>query len=132
MEAELLRDMISDRDARIIRIQRKTDGLNDRESKLQKEKGDISKDSDNQSNTYKLEKKVLTDSYQNMIIKLKDMEINFRQQGQSLHSYASVVQKDRIGDSSYIMRMQAQLCKAMHSMGICDHQIELIRSHCDN
>jgi hypothetical protein len=132
MEAELLREMISDRDARILRIRRKTEGLNDRETKLREEMTNISKESEIRCNNYKIEKNSLVDYYHNMMHMLKDMEITFRQQGQSLHSYASVVQKDRIGDSSYIMRMQAQLCKAMHSMGICDHQLDLMKTHCDN
>lgn len=132
MEAELLREMISDRDARILRIQRKTDELNDREAKLRKIKEDVTTESSSQANVHKQERKALIESYLGMIQKLKEMEINFRQQGQTLHSYASVVQKDRIGDSSYIMRMQAQLCKAMHSMGICDHQLNLLKTHCEN
>ena len=32
-------------------------------------------------------------------------------------------------DSSYVIRMQAQLCKAMHSMGILEHQLEILNQH---
>lgn len=35
-------------------------------------------------------------------------------------------------DSSMVMRMQAQLCKVMHSMGIVDNQLILLREKCND
>ena len=61
-----------------------------------------------------------------------------KQQGDSLQLYAEVIKKEAANakvsdkpDSSYCMRMQAQLCKCMHSMGIMENQTELVKSTCD-
>lgn len=43
--------------------------------------------------------------------------------------YAGAIQQEQMGDTAYVMRMQAQLCKAMHSMGILNHQFELAKKH---
>jgi len=59
-----------------------------------------------------------------------------KQQGDSLQLYAEVIKKDaakipEATDSSYVMRMQAQLCKCMHSMGIVENQMELVKETCE-
>mmetsp|Transcript_31217 Transcript_31217/g.51540 ORF Transcript_31217/g.51540 Transcript_31217/m.51540 type:complete len:278 (-) Transcript_31217:100-933(-) len=52
------------------------------------------------------------------------------QQNGGLHSYANILKEaaPEAADSSYVVRMQAQLCKAMHSMGILEHQLEILNN----
>jgi hypothetical protein len=48
--------------------------------------------------------------------------------GPSLHVYHDIMKSvatPESNDSSYVLRMQAQLCKAMHSMGMLENQLQL-------
>ena len=58
--------------------------------------------------------------------KLVTLNRDLAQQVASLHKYAEQ-ENPEAKDTSYVMRTQAQLCKAMHSMGILDHQNQLLR-----
>ena len=53
---------------------------------------------------------------------------NVIQQNGGLHVYANVLKEasPESADSSYVIRMQSQLCKAMHSMGALEHQLEIV------
>ena len=75
----------------------------------------------------------MTRRYQQVSDQLKTaveaMDMKKQQQGSSLHLYTDVmkaVATPESMDSSYVMRMQAQLCKAMHSMGIAENQLALV------
>lgn len=51
-----------------------------------------------------------------------------KKQQTALHTYQEVMKSvatPESRDSSYVLRMQAQLCKAMHSMGIMENQLAL-------
>lgn len=53
------------------------------------------------------------------------------QQNGGLHSYANMLKEaaPESADSSYVIRMQSQLCKAMHSMGILEHQLDILNKY---
>ena len=131
-EAQLLREMILDREQRIALIQLKSKEQLKKEERLRSELDQVNEQSMNNKITYQTEKTRLLHGRATAEERLEDMQRNLRQQGQSLHTYANVIQQEQMGDSSYVMRMQAQLCKAMHSMGIVDHQMELAREHSDS
>jgi hypothetical protein len=132
MEAELLRGMIADRDVRMEKIKRKCEEQATRNIQLCQQLEDISEQASKQSSLIVSEKNILMQQYKLVIDKLEQMQRDFKQQGASLKTYSkdtSAASKAGNGDASYVMRMQAQLCKAMHSLGITDHQMELAMKH---
>ena len=56
------------------------------------------------------------------------LEANVIQQNGGLHVYANILKEasPESADSSYVIRMQSQLCKAMHSMGALEHQLDIV------
>jgi len=126
-EADILRDMISDRDKRIEKIKRKTEEQRDKELVLSKQLEEIGGQVRTQLAQHDKEKKELLKDYKKVAEKLGNMQRDFMQQGASLRKYCGPVREELKNDPSYVMRMQAQLCKAMHSMGINDHQFELVQ-----
>jgi hypothetical protein len=130
-EERLLQEMIDDRDrkitqltnsaevcdAKICRIretlqQTRTDAATtrihqiQREDNLQKQKQELSK-------------------------QISILEKNILQQSGGIHVYANLLKEAsrESADSTYIIRMQSQLCKAMHSMGIMDHQLDIVNKY---
>lgn len=134
MEVEILQEMIVDRDSRIQLIQRKSDEQITKEKRLREELDQAQDRLSAQKIDHMGTKTTLLHRRQRVMEQLESMQRDLQQQGASLHTYAGVLQQqavDMVGDSSYVMRMQAQLCKAMHSMGIIDHQMELAKKHAD-
>jgi murein L,D-transpeptidase YcbB/YkuD len=129
MEAELLRGMISDREVRIAKINRKTAEQHEKVQRTAKDLEEVSEQNLKTSLELQSEKTRLLRTRQEAVESLHRMHGDLQRQGLSLQAYASVVQPEEMGDSSYVMRMQAQLCKAMHSLGIVDHQMEMSKSH---
>lgn len=132
MEAELLRDMIADRDKRIEKIKRKSHEQHEKELVLCRELEQVGAQNTQQRRSIQREKDVLARNYKIAARRLDEVQRNFRQQGASLRTYCGKVKAEQANDSGYVMRMQAQLCKAMHSMGITDHQFQLAKDHCDS
>lgn len=132
MEAELLRGMISDRDARMERIKRKTEEVAERYLQLCQQLEEVSEQVAAQTATISSERNALMRQYKSIVDKLDQLQRDFKQQGASLQTYSKDSFVTKIGnDASYVMRMQAQLCKAMHSLGITDHQMELAQKHAE-
>jgi hypothetical protein len=133
MEAELLRGMIADRDLRMEKIRRKSEEQAQRNIELCRQLETVTAEVQQQSQLISKERNQFTAQYQSVIDKLEQMQRDFKQQGASLKTYSkdtSLLGKvGANGDASYVMRMQAQLCKAMHSLGITDHQMELATKH---
>ena len=64
----------------------------------------------------------------------ESLDMKKQQQGPQLHLYNEVmkaVASPESRDSSYVMRMQAQLCKAMHSMGMVETQLAMLSNQTD-
>jgi hypothetical protein len=129
MEEELLRDMIEERDKKIVHLQ---DMLETKEAKIamiRKELEDcrIKVAEDHVAHLEEVEnlsKRRATASKGRELL-----EHSVMQQNGSLHNYAEILRVVTPGtvDSSYVVRMQSQLCKAMHSMGILEHQLEIVK-----
>lgn len=130
-EADILRDMIADRDKRMEKIKRKTEEQQGKEIVLSKQLEEVGTQVRTQSSEHEKEKRVLLKDFRKVTEKLDAMQRDFRQQGASLRKYCGPVKSELQNDPSYVMRMQAQLCKAMHSMGINDHQLELVQKQTD-
>jgi DNA repair exonuclease SbcCD ATPase subunit len=131
MEAQLLRDMISDRDKRIEKIRRKNEEFQELELKLSRDLHAVATQAKEQRVRVSKEKAKLAKENEQATAKLEALLSDFRKQGASLRTYCKDVAKEKANDSSYVMRMQAQLCKAMHTMGITDHQMELVEKHAE-
>ncbi|GAX11060.1 hypothetical protein FisN_24Lh003 [Fistulifera solaris] len=138
MEIQLLREMIQDREARMVRIQSKADDLQQKSKRLAGELEQVSKENTDSSIVLTTERTQLMHLRQKAIDQLETTERDFQRQSTSLQSFAQIVakqtsnQKDMINvDIAFVSKMQAQLCKAMHSMGILDHQMELCKKHAD-
>jgi hypothetical protein len=132
MEAELLREMIADRDKRIEKVQRKMDEQKERENQLGKELEQIRQQSFQQKEQHRQEQKEIIREYKISLEKLSSLQHDFEHQRKSLNSYLGKIRPDQATDPAFIMRMQAQLCKAMHSMGILEHQFELSKTHSES
>mmetsp|Transcript_5294 Transcript_5294/g.14874 ORF Transcript_5294/g.14874 Transcript_5294/m.14874 type:complete len:391 (+) Transcript_5294:157-1329(+) len=134
MEAELLREMITDRDRRIVLVRQKTHDLDNKEQRLLDDLDEATEASARENITYETEKSQLVQQYQQAQEQLTHMQQDMQNQASSLRSYASQAlhaDSEATIDSNYVMRMQAQLCKAMHSMGILDHQLTVAQEHAE-
>ena len=126
-EAALLRDMIADREERIGQIRQKTLEFQETAERLRDELGTVTEALQTERIERQTFKTRLLHDQAVADEQLSDMRAALQQQGASLHQYAQVVTKDKsTHDANYVMRMQAQLCKAMHALGILDHQLKLM------
>jgi hypothetical protein len=131
MEEEILQEMIRDRESQLAMIQKKLDYLTSKTTiKEQQLKETLKKYKENH-----LEQQIEIDQLNQRHSKLlgqytevkEGLDMKKQQQGTSLHVYNEIMNSltdpTASQDSSYITRMQAQLCKAMHSMGIFETQL---------
>jgi hypothetical protein len=133
MEEELLREMIRDRDIQTDLIHKKMV----EQSKKMISSAEHLKQTAAALKTSRVEQALELDQvvkrHTQRVEQLKSatesMDMKKQQQGSSLHVYTEVmkaVATPESMDSSYVMRMQAQLCKAMHSMGVAENQLSLV------
>jgi hypothetical protein len=136
MEEELLQEMIRDRETALVQIQKK---MVEQANKMERYKSQLKEVRMQQElNTVEQQQELetLVGRKHQLLMQYKeakeglDMKKQQQQQGQgaNLHIYNEVmklVATPESRDSSYVMRMQAQLCKAMHSMGMVETQLAL-------
>eukprot|EP00522_Entomoneis_paludosa_P015515 CAMPEP_0172446212 /NCGR_PEP_ID=MMETSP1065-20121228/5855_1 /TAXON_ID=265537 /ORGANISM="Amphiprora paludosa, Strain CCMP125" /LENGTH=462 /DNA_ID=CAMNT_0013197271 /DNA_START=179 /DNA_END=1567 /DNA_ORIENTATION=- len=141
MEAELLRDMIADRDRRIALVKQKTADLDSKEQRLLDDLDAATESSARENIAYESERNRMVQHNTQANEQLAAMQLDLQNQASSLATYANLVidtgngtaplhvqgNSENTLDSNYVMRMQAQLCKAMHSMGILDHQLTVAK-----
>lgn len=62
---------------------------------------------------------------------IAQLKSNVLQQNGGLHVYANILKEasPESTDSSYVIRMQSQLCKAMHCMGALEHQLDMVTKY---
>ena len=139
MEKELLNQMIHDRDRRITSIKHKMEEQQNKMAHFQEELLQIKTKRESSEIAHMDELTSLMENKEVSERALGRLQNDLKkQQGDSLQLYAEVIKKEAANskvsdkpDSSYCMRMQAQLCKCMHSMGIMENQTELVKSTCD-
>lgn len=142
MEKELLTQMIADRDRRIATIRRKMEEQDKKMIKFKDELNEIKSRRETSEMDHMTELTTLMEEKEKSERVLGRLQQDLqKQQGDSLQLYAEVIKQDAektsgsatsaATDSSYVMRMQAQLCKCMHSMGIVENQMELVKATCD-
>jgi hypothetical protein len=131
MEEELLQEMIRDRETQIKWIERKMEEQTIKMAQTKQELQGIKEALKNST----VQQQEQVDELQTRHAKLiKDYNqakeaMDMKKQQTALHVYQeamkSVATSPESKDSSYVLRMQAQLCKAMHSMGIVENQLGL-------
>mmetsp|Transcript_8415 Transcript_8415/g.16264 ORF Transcript_8415/g.16264 Transcript_8415/m.16264 type:complete len:404 (-) Transcript_8415:84-1295(-) len=129
MEAELLRGMIVDRDTRIANIERKQEELLKKEERLKDELVEAAETNSSQIIAQQTEKTALYHDQQGVLHSLANLHSHLQRQGDSLNEYSLYLQQNgdiSANDAQNVMRLQAQLCKAMHSVSIVDRQHEIL------
>ena len=124
-----MKDMIEERDKRIVHIQEVLDYKEGKIAMTRKEIEDCRKKMA-EDHVAHLEDVANLNKRKAAASKGREqLEQSVMQQNGSLHNYAEILRVVQPGtvDSSYVVRMQSQLCKAMHSMGILEHQLEIAR-----
>ena len=124
--------MISDRDDRIANIKRKQEALIVKEERLKDELAEAAETNSSQIITQQTEKTALFHGQQAVMQQLDNLHQHLLRQGDSLNEYVLFIQQNgeiAANDTQNLMRLQAQLCKAMHSMSIVDRQHNMQKEH---
>lgn len=131
MEEELLKDMIQEREKKIAQLAIKIEDHEKEISKVQEELEQFRAESTNSKLERRREIAALLKARDLGLVKLQKKEREVRNQNGSLHLYADILKEaaPESVDSSYVIRMQSQLCKAMHSMGILEHQLHIVNQN---
>eukprot|EP00521_Asterionellopsis_glacialis_P015827 CAMPEP_0195303352 /NCGR_PEP_ID=MMETSP0707-20130614/32609_1 /TAXON_ID=33640 /ORGANISM="Asterionellopsis glacialis, Strain CCMP134" /LENGTH=286 /DNA_ID=CAMNT_0040366861 /DNA_START=80 /DNA_END=940 /DNA_ORIENTATION=- len=134
MEEALLHQMIGEREARINEMKEKLRILQEEKIDAMELKLEVQKDKTSQLGQ-KFEKRV--GEYKRDQAKLKrQISTKSRElthQSASLHLYMDIMRDimPELVHSTYVIRMQSQLCGAMHAMYILDQQMEMLKKHCN-
>lgn len=130
-EEALLQDMIAERDRKIhdlvISLEAYDRKLVALREKVQQTKTDAAK-----ARIEQIDREGSIQKQNHSLAKqLSDVEKGVIQQNGGLHIYANVLKEaaPESTDSSYVIRMQSQLCKAMHCMGVLQHQLEILHDY---
>lgn len=136
MEEEILEEMIRDRDTQIKMIQTK---LELQARRMERIKDELATTREQYSKEHVDHTMVLEQSHQHYVKTVKQfkeavqaLDMTKQQQGPQLHVYneaMKAIAAPENRDSSYVIRMQAQLCKAMHSMGMLETQLAMVMAH---
>jgi len=139
MEEEILQEMIRDRESQIAMIQKK---LELQEKKLARKQELLDEVKQKYTETHAeevMEIEQLNKRHSQLLGQYKEAEegldMKKQQQGPALHVYNEIMKSltdpTESQDSSYVTRMQAQLCKAMHSMGMVETQLAMYNNQVD-
>mmetsp|Transcript_22697 Transcript_22697/g.33514 ORF Transcript_22697/g.33514 Transcript_22697/m.33514 type:complete len:265 (+) Transcript_22697:90-884(+) len=128
-EEELLRDMILDRDRTIDQLERRTSKVGQKIiDVVRKSKSITHEAAETRLSRISIEKE-LNEKISLYKQRISLLEKDLLKQNGGLHHYAQSIQEVEPGvkESSYVVRVQSQLCKAMHSMGILSGQLETVK-----
>jgi hypothetical protein len=133
MEEELLQDMIRDREKALKMIQKKLLHQSEKMEKTKSQLAEIQNGSDAHMAEQQMEIETLGQRRTKLLQQYREAKeaLDMKKQhqgGAQLHLYNEVMKSvaaPESRDSSYVMRMQAQLCKAMHSMGMVETQFAM-------
>lgn len=130
MEEALLKEMVSERDKKIAQLRAAVDEHNAKLFAKQRELENVQDESSEAKLQYRRTIASLVKKRDEGLHKIQKVEKEVRNQNGSLHVYADILKEaaPESVDSSYVVRMQSQLCKAMHSMGILEHQLAIVNS----
>lgn len=126
----MLKDMVLERDKKIAQLEA---AVQEHDKKLAECRQELQKVQDESSQSklqYRRTIASLVKKRDEGLHKIQKIEKEVRNQNGSLHVYADILKEaaPESVDSSYVVRMQSQLCKAMHSMGILEHQLAIVNA----
>ena len=134
MEEELLQEMIRDRESQLEMIRKKMDQQTKKFEAIQKQLEETKQKYVAGNMERQLEVETLTLRHSKIVSQYKEakdgLDMKKQQQGAQLHVYNEIMKSlatpEDAQDSSYVTRMQAQLCKGMHSMGMVETQLAML------
>lgn len=136
MEIELLNEMLDEREKRISLLERKRHDQDAKAQRLTRQLEIVQRENISNRLIFQTARQRLRHTNKTTTDQLRHLQRDWQQQGAaSLISLPARMRNAASGganDAAYVMRMQAQLCKAMHSMGIMEHQMELAKQHADD
>lgn len=130
MEEALLKEMVSERDKKIAQLRAAVDEHNTKLFAKQRQLEKVQDESSESKLQYRRTIASLVKKRDEGLHKIQKIEKEVRNQNGSLHVYADILKEaaPESVDSSYVVRMQSQLCKAMHSMGMLEHQLAIVNT----
>ena len=130
MEEALLKEMVVERDKKIAQLETAVEDHECKLATIQMELEQVREQSSQSKLEYRRAIAALVQKRDEGLHKIQKIEKDVRNQNGSLHIYADILKEaaPESVDSSYVVRMQSQLCKAMHSMGILEHQLAIVNS----
>jgi hypothetical protein len=142
MEEVLLQGMIRDWETQIKLIEKKMTEQTKKMDRLQKQRVELEASDATTHVSRQLELEGMRQRLQRLVQQYQQLKdsLDMKRQSQSaqaqtgMHLYNEIVKAAAVASSpdgaadqsSYVMRMQAQLCKAMHSMGMMETQLQLV------
>ena len=126
----MLKDMIVERDKKISQLEEAVEGNQKKLISRRRELEEVREKASESKLQYRRKIASLVKKRDEGLYKIQKAEKEVRNQNGSLHVYADILKEaaqDSV-DSSYVVRMQSQLCKAMHSMGILEHQLAIVNA----
>lgn len=133
MEEVFLQEMVREREKQISMIRKKLEREDKKLELTQKQLEETKKKYTENHLSHQMEMDELMQNQSKLLSQYKDvkegLDMKKQQQGPQLQVYnelmSSLATEEEAQDSSYVTRMQAQLCKAMHSMGMVETQLAL-------
>lgn len=134
MEQSTLHTMLHDRDAQISSLLHQLHSLSDNISTLQKELHHKSQSRKHQREEHTAAIQKLKEEHAEQRAHLARYEGKIKSGGGlRVHEYASLMKAaNKDVESSYVIRLQAQLCRAMHSLGVMESQLALVKENCSS
>ena len=152
MEKALLQEMIRDREICIQFLEKRLAGQEKKATRLKKEQSEIAETKQTDRDTRRAELMQLWKAYDGILSRYQDLkdELDARKQqqqtngeskesiGLGLDTYIEIMKnvpsdQNGNGDSSnYVVKMQSQLCKAMHGMGVMETQRQMARGQTEH
>jgi hypothetical protein len=134
LEQSTLHTMLHDRDAQISSLLHQLHSISDSISSLQKELHHKSQLRKHQREDHTAAIKKLKEEHAEQRAHLARYESKIKEGGGlRVHEYAALMKAANKGvESSYVIRLQAQLCRAMHSLGVMESQLALVKENCSS
>ncbi|KAL7470516.1 hypothetical protein ACHAXS_010770 [Conticribra weissflogii] len=135
MEQDLLANMLVERDSQISTLTQKLHQTQDSLHSLQKELHQKSQQRQKQREEHSAAIRKLKEEHTEQRRLLAKYEQSVKNGGGlRVHEYAALMRsanQEQV-ESSYVIRLQAQLCRAMHSLGVMESQLALVKDNCSS
>lgn len=153
MEKALLQEMVRDREMCIQFLEKKLEGQEEKATRLKKEQDELSERKQKDRDVHRSELMQLWKDYDGILSPYQDLKdaLDTRRQhqqengegsqpiGPSLETYIEIMKEVPSDEtngseetSNYVVKMQSQLCKAMHGMGVMETQRHMTKGQTEH